>query len=81
MADPITLQADLAVRLMEFVGDKLCHNYVGLKWSPNMPVDDPYADFLVEDMDGTEWVLEIDVTLYRPYRPAAQDIGDTHQRL
>lgn len=78
--DPVTLQADVACRLFEHVGDRLCDGFVGLKWSPNMPEDDPYADFLVVDAAGTEYVLEIDVTLWKP-SPAARDIGDTHQRL
>lgn len=80
MADPMVLQADVAVRLFEYVGDKLSWGFVGLKWSDNMPTDDPNADFLVVDRDGTEYVLEIDVVLWKP-RPAAQDIGDTHQLL
>lgn len=36
----------------------------GLKWSPDMPDDDPDADLLVITEDGKEYVLEIDVWLH-----------------
>lgn len=35
----------------------------GLRWSPNMPHDDPHADWLVVDKQGVEYTLEIAVWL------------------
>lgn len=48
------------------VGDRLNDRsyFCGLKWSPDMPDDEPDADFLVIDESGTEYTLEIDVWLH-----------------
>lgn len=37
--------------------------FCGLKWSPDMPDDDPDADLLVIDENGVEYVLTFDVWL------------------
>jgi len=78
-ADRMRLQGDVAEVLSAYAADKLSMSDLrGLKWSPNMPEDDPAADFLVVDRDGTEYVLEIDVTLWRPQ---TVETIDTHQLL
>lgn len=60
------LQTDVAQILEEVVTDRLAGSGLrGLRWSPNMPDDDPYADFLVVDSEGVEYTLEIDVWLSR----------------
>lgn len=44
----------------------------GLKWSPDMPDDDPNAELLVVDKHGAEYTLELDVMLHAT--------GKTHQQ-
>lgn len=34
-----------------------------LRWSDNMPDDDPHADFLLVDSDGIEYTLDVEVFL------------------
>lgn len=78
-ADRIRLQGEVAYQLFGYAADRLSMSGLrGLKWSPRMPSDDPNADFLVIDKDGTEYVLEIDVTLWRPQQT---ETIDTHQFL
>lgn len=61
------LTAELANRLGSTQGLHLFE----LRWSPDMPDDDPDADLLVIDSDGREYTAEIDVWLHAT--------GKTHQ--
>lgn len=78
-SERVRLQGLVAELLFEYAADRLSgHGLRGLTWSPRMPDDDPNADFLVVDREGVEYVLEIDVTLWRPQ---TVETIDTHQLL
>lgn len=57
------LEGKVATRLIESLSNDLNSRRSNLRWSDNMPDDDPDADLLVMDDDGNEYVLEVDVTL------------------
>ena len=61
----MNLEGTLAELLDTFVADKLSleQGVGGLRWSPNMPDDDPDSELLVVDGEGVEYVLDIDVDL------------------
>lgn len=60
--------------VMTLIGDRLSLRdfFCGLKWSPDMPDDEPDADFRVIDKNGVEYTLDIDVWLHAT--------GKTHQQ-
>lgn len=69
MTDRFDLEGDVATRLIEYVADKLSaqgqnSRYCGLRWSDNQPTDGTCDELLVIDGDGTEYTLEIDITLW-----------------
>ena len=66
MSDAHRLEGEIGELLFEVAADQLSgQGLAGLKWSPRMPEDDPNADYLVLDAEGNEFVLEIDVNLFR----------------
>jgi hypothetical protein len=74
--DVFRLEGRVAGTIVDIVGDRVTSNRLnGLAWSPNMPDDDPDADFLVVDAEGREFVLGVDVTL----TPVGQAAGVTRK--
>lgn len=68
MRDRAKIEGDLGALLSDHLAARLAYGeYGGVKWSPNMPDDDPDSPFIVMDGNGTEFVIEVDVTAY-PHR-------------
>lgn len=75
--DRAKIEGDLGALLTDHLVSKLGYgDYGGVKWSPNMPDDDPLSPIIVVDESGTEHVIEVDVMAY-PYRDGGPWVGLT----